>query len=98
MAVQYLKDRVKAFIQLQEDFYCKGLTFNFRDDKIIISCKFCTRIIDYSQDLFELSELLSNKYVTENILAHFVRDYKPEISGDFVAYLKNRLILSRVIL
>ena len=98
MEEQYLEDRIKTFIKLQEDFYCKGLTFNFRNDKIIISCKFCTRIIDYSKNLFELSEILANKYVTENILAHFVKDYKPEISGNFAAYLKNRLILARVIL
>lgn len=98
MKTEYIKDRIKTFIGLEEDFYCKGLTFNFRGDKIIISSKYNRRIIDYNQDLSDLPELLSNEYVTEGILRGALRHYKLKHSGDFVTYLKNILIIHGVIL
>ena len=98
MANDYIKDRIRLFIKIEEDFYCKGLTFNFRGDKIIISSKYNRRMIDYNQDLHDLPELLSNEYVTEEILRGALRHYKLKHSGDFVTYLKNILIIHGVIL
>lgn len=94
----FIKDRIRLFIKSEEDFYYKGLTFNFRDDKIIISSKYNRRIIDYNQDLYGLPELLSNEYVTEEILRGALRHYTLKVSGDFVTYLKNILLIKGIIL
>ena len=98
MRTEAIKDRIKLFIKLEEDFYCKGLTFNFRDNEIIISSKYNRRIIDYNQDLYDLPELLSNEYVTEEILRGALRHYKVKDSGDFVTYLKNILLIHGILL
>lgn len=94
----FIKDRIRMFIKLEEDFHCKGLTFNFRGDKIIISSKYIRRIIDYNQDLYDLPELLSNEYVTEEILIGALRYYSLKVSGDFVTYLKNILLIRGILL
>ena len=98
MKTEYIKDRIKLFIKSEEDFYCKGLSFNFRGSKIIISSKYNRRIIDYNQDLYDLPELLSNEYVTEEILRGALRHYKVKDSGDFVTYLKNILLIHGILL
>ena len=98
MRTEVIKDRIKLFIKLKEDFYCKGLTFKFRGSEIMISSKYNRRIIDYNQDLYDLPELLSNEYVTDEILRGALRHYKLKHSGDFVTYLKNILIIHGVIL
>lgn len=98
MKTEDIKDRIKLFIELKEDFYCKGLTFNFRGDKIIISSKYNRRIVDYNQDLSDLPELLCNEYVTEENLKGALRHYKVKGSGDFVTYLKNILLIHGILL
>lgn len=98
MKTEDIKDRIKLFIELEEDFHYKGLTFNFRKDKIIISSKYCTRIIENNHDLSELPELLCNEYATEEILRGALRHYNLKVSGDFVIYLKNILLIRGILL
>ena len=98
MKTEDIKDRIKIFIELGEDFHYKGLTFNFRGDKIIISSKYNKRIVDYNHDLSDLPELLCNEYVTEEILRGALRHYNLKVSGDFVTYLKNILLIRGILL
>lgn len=98
MKTQDTKDRIKLFIESEEDFHYKGLTFNFRGDKIIISSKYCRRIIDDNHDLSELPELICNEYVTEEILRGAMRHYNLKVSGDFITYLKNILLIRGILL
>ena len=98
MKTEDIKDRIKSFIESEEDFYYKGLTFNFRGDKIIISSKYCRRIIEYNKDLIDLPNLLCNEYVTDEILRGALRHYNLKVSGDFIIYLKNILLIRGILL
>lgn len=93
-----IKDRINSFIKSKEDFWYKGLTFNFRGSKIIISSKYCTRTIEYNKDIFELPDLLCNEYVTDEILRGSLRHYNLKLSGDFITYLKNVLMIRGILL
>lgn len=93
-----VKRRVRVFIECKEDFYYKGLTFSFRGSKILISSKYCRRIVEYTKDIFELPDLLCNEYVTEEILRGALRHYNLKYSGDFVTYLKNNLMIKGILL
>lgn len=98
MKTEDIKDKIKSFIESEEDFYYKGLTFNFRGSKIIISSKYNRRIIDYNKDIFELPDLICNEYVTDEILRGALRHYNLKVSGDFIIYLKNILLIRGILL
>lgn len=87
------KYRIKMFIELKEDFYCKGVVFKFTGNRVILQGNKFRKNIEYYDRLKEMPTLLTNEYLTDDMLESVIKYYEAKKSGDFITYLRNSMIM-----